>query len=222
MMFRLHNASVGYDGRAVLRDVQIDIRPGERVGLIGRSGAGKSTLINFAYNTYADDSALIPQALGLVDALSAFHNVYMGRLDRHCAFYNLLNLVRPGRRALDEIRALIEPLGLAVQLHRRAGELSGGQRQRVAVGRGLYRGARLLLADEPVSAVDATQARAVLDQLCGRYDTALIALHDIELARDYTQRLIGLAGGRIVFDSRTAAITDTDLTELYRRDAPAG
>jgi len=215
--YRLRNASVGYDGHAVLRDVRIDIRPGERVGLIGRSGAGKSTLINFAYNAYPDDSALIPQALGLVDSLSALHNVYMGRLDKHSTVYNLLNLVRPCRRALGEIRALLEPLGLAEQLHRRAGELSGGQRQRVAVGRGLYRGARLLLADEPVSALDTCQARAVLDQLCDRYDTALIALHDIELAREYTQRLIGLFNGRVLFDRRTEAITATDLTDLYQR-----
>jgi len=213
--YRLRNASVGYDGHAVLRDVRIDIRPGERVGLIGRSGAGKSTLIHFAYNAYPDDSALIPQALGLVDSLSAFHNVYMGRLD-NTAPSTICSISCAPAVARWAKSALLEPLGLAEQLHRRAGELSGGQRQRVAVGRGLYRGARLLLADEPVSALDTSQARAVLDQLCDRYDTALIALHDIELAREYTQRLIGLFNGRVLFDRRTEAITATDLTDLYQ------
>lgn len=214
--YKLETASAGYNGRAVLRDIRLQIKPGERVGLIGKSGAGKSTLINLAYNTWPGESTLIPQDLGLVASLSLFHNVYMGRLDQNSALYNLRNLVRPRRREIEQIQALIQPLGLSEQLYTRAGELSGGQRQRVAVARAIYRRSPPLLADEPVSSVDAKQARVVLDQLCYSFDTALIVMHDLGLARQYTDRLIGVAKGRILFDSRTDAVTDTDLAYLYQ------
>ena len=99
-MFDLDKASASYNGRVVLSDISLTVRPGERVALVGESGAGKSTLLNLLYQQHQAQSALIPQDPALVRTLSVFHNVYIGCLHRHKSFYNLLNLVRPRSRVL--------------------------------------------------------------------------------------------------------------------------
>src|ERR1700741_3227767 len=116
---------------------------------MGRSGAGKTTLLNLLYQRLADQVALIPQAAALVETLSGFHNVYMGRLDRRSTLCNLRNLVWPQRRMVGEVTAVLELVGLADKLFARAGELSGGQQQRTSVARALYNGRPVLIGDEP-------------------------------------------------------------------------
>ena len=95
MLVELRKASAGYAGRAVLHDIDLAINAGERISVLGRSGAGKSTLLNLLYERLADRVALIPQAAALVKTLPVFHNVYMGRLDRHPTWHNLRTLLRP-------------------------------------------------------------------------------------------------------------------------------
>ena len=85
-MIALDGVSLGYGGPPVLRDLRLAIRPGERVALLGKSGIGKSTLIRHLYGLWPRDAALIAQDGGLVPPLSVFHNIYMGRLDRHRTF----------------------------------------------------------------------------------------------------------------------------------------
>jgi phosphonate transport system ATP-binding protein len=96
-LVELNKVSAGYDGRAVLHDLDLSIRAGERLAVMGRSGAGKTTLLNLLFERLCDRVALIPQAAALVRTLSVFHNVYMGRLDRRATWYNLRNLVWPAR-----------------------------------------------------------------------------------------------------------------------------
>src|SRR5215471_2142673 len=105
---RLEGISAGYDGVPVLHDIRLSIEPGERVAIMGRSGAGKTTLLNTIYRNYVDSVALIPQASALVANLSVFHNVFMGRLDRHTTLYNLRTLIWP---PAAEISAVTEVLG---------------------------------------------------------------------------------------------------------------
>src|SRR5437016_14059907 len=105
---------------------------------MGRSGAGKSTLLNLLHARLADKVALIPQAAALVKTLSVFHNVYMGRLDRHPTWYNLRTLVWPARRVVGEVAAVLDLVGLRDALVARAGELSGGQQQRAAGARAAF------------------------------------------------------------------------------------
>src|SRR5262245_62049654 len=117
---------------------------------MGRSGAGKSTLLNLLHARLADKVALIPQAAALVKTLSVFHNVYMGRLDRHSTRYNLRNLVWPARRDIAEIEGTLELVGLADKLFEQAGTLAGGQHQRACVAGAVYNAGAIVIADGQV------------------------------------------------------------------------
>jgi phosphonate transport system ATP-binding protein len=214
-LIELREASAGYAGRAVLRDIDLTINAGERVAVMGRSGAGKSTLLNLIHARLADRVALIPQAAALVKTLSVFHNVYMGRLDRHPTWYNLRNLVWPTQRDVAEIQGTLEVVGLADKLFELAGTLSGGQQQRTSVARALYNERSIVIGDEPVSALDRRQGAEILGKLCARYDTAILAMHDIPLALSHADRVVVLDGGRIVLDAPVHTISAADLVPYY-------
>lgn len=220
-MFHLEDVSVSYDGRAILRGITLRIERGERIALVGRSGAGKSTLLNRLYDQRRATAALVPQDPGLVRSLSVFHNVYTGRLDRHSVWYNLANLVWPMRREVEAVRGLLEQLELAEKLFAPAGELSGGQQQRTSVARALFRTGDVLLADEPVSSVDEHQSHAVLQVLNDHYDTVVLAMHDIDLALSYCDRIVGLEDGRIVLDAPSTGMRRGDLMPLYKGEMTA-
>jgi phosphonate transport system ATP-binding protein len=211
----LREAAVGYAGRTVLRDIDLTIRAGERVALLGRSGAGKSTLLNLVYARAADRAALVPQSAALVRTLSVFHNVYMGRLDRHSAFHNLRNLVRPARAEVEAVRAVLGEVGLEAEIFRRAGELSGGQQQRVSVARALHNGRPIAIGDEPVSALDPRQGAAILERLAARHETLVLALHDVRLALAHATRILAIDGGRIALDAPAAALAPADLAPFF-------
>jgi phosphonate transport system ATP-binding protein len=211
----LNGASAGYAGHAVLHDINLTISAGERIAVMGRSGAGKSTLLKLVYEKLAVDVALIPQAAALVMTLSVFHNVYMGRLDCHSAFYNLRNLVWPNRRDVAHIETLLESVDLGGILFAKAGALSGGQQQRTSVARALYNGRRIIIGDEPVSSLDRVQATGILKLLRDRSETIILALHDIQLALSHTDRIIVLDDGRIVLDAPANTLAASDLVPYY-------
>jgi phosphonate transport system ATP-binding protein len=199
----------------VLHDIDLTIDAGECVAVMGRSGAGKSTLLNLLHRRLADRVALIPQAAALVKTLSVFHNVYMGRLDRHPTWHNLRALVWPVRRDIAEIEGTLELVGLADKLFDRAGTLSGGQQQRVSVARALYNDRSIVIGDEPVSALDRLQGADILEKLRARHDTAILAMHDIPLALAHADRVVVIEQGRIVLDAAARTITAGDLVPYY-------
>ena len=215
ILVELRKASAGYAGHAVLHDIDLAIKQGERVAVLGRSGAGKSTLLNVLYEHLADRVALIPQAAALVKTLSVFHNVYMGRLDRHPTWYNLRTLVWPARRVVGEVAAVLDLVGLRDALFARAGELSGGQQQRASVARAIYNGRPVLIGDEPVSALDRVQGAEILSRLTSCHETMIVALHDIFLAVAHTDRIVVLDSGRIVLDAPSRTLTAADLIPYY-------
>ena len=214
-LVELRKATAGYAGRAVLHDIDLTIDAGECVAVMGRSGAGKSTLLNLLHRRLADRVALIPQAAALVKTLSVFHNVYMGRLDRHPTWHNLRTLVWPVRRDIAEIEGTLELVGLADKLFDRAGTLSGGQQQRVSVARALYNDRSIVIGDEPVSALDRLQGADILEKLRARHDTAILAMHDIPLALAHADRVVAIEQGRIVLDAAARTITAGDLVPYY-------
>ncbi|WP_447555174.1 phosphonate ABC transporter ATP-binding protein [Vreelandella sp. EE22] len=214
--FALTDVEAHYGTTRVLGPLSLRVGPGERVALVGKSGAGKSTLLSLMYERWQSRHvALMPQALGLVDTLSVFHNVYMGRLDRHPWWRNLATLARPWRRDIDEIVALLDDVGIGEKRWTPCGELSGGQRQRVAVARVLYQQGEILLADEPVSALDGPQASSVMAQLTDHYAMAVLAMHDLELALRFCTRIVGLQGGTVVLDAPSNTLNAAALQDLY-------
>ena len=214
-LVELRRASAGYAGRAVLHDIDLTIRAGERIAVMGRSGAGKSTLLSLLYDRITDRVALIPQAAALVKTLSVYHNVYMGRLDRHATWYNVRNLVWPARDDIAEIERTLGLVGMTEKLFARAGALSGGQQQRTSVARALYNGRSIVIGDEPVSALDRVQATEILGKLCAHSETAILALHDIPLALAHADRVIVLEDGRIVLDAPARSLRAADLVPYY-------
>lgn len=213
--FRLTGACAGYNGRPVLFDIDLTVRAGERLAVMGRSGAGKSTLLNLLYAQRPKDVALVPQAFALVKPLSVFHNVYMGRLDRHSTAYNLRNLVWPAGCKVAEVQRVLQSVGLEREIFSTAGALSGGQQQRTSVARALYNGRPILIADEPVSALDRVQGGDVLSLLKVCHETLVLALHDVHHALDHTDRVIVLEQGRKVIDEPSSKLMANDLLQHF-------
>ena len=211
----LANTSAAYGGRTVLSGIDLTVRRGERVALMGRSGAGKSTLIGLIQAQAPEKVALVPQAAALVRTLSVFHNVYMGRLDRRSTLHNLRNLVRPAKADIAAVQGILDRVGLEDKLWAKAGELSGGQQQRVSVARALYNGRPILVGDEPVSALDRQQGARILAERAASHETLILALHDVALALAQTDRIVVLEAGRIVLDAPAQALDPERLRPFY-------
>ena len=216
-MFQLTNANLGYKQSSVLRNISLEINEGERVALVGESGAGKSTLLAALQAQMRNKAALIPQDLGLVNNLSVFHNIYIGRLNSYSSVYNLLNLAWPQKREVQKIKPLVEQLGLVDKLFNPTGELSGGQQQRTAICRALFQGGSAIIGDEPVSAVDKHMANIILKTLIAKFTTVVLAMHDVDLAIKFSTRIIGIKDSEICFDQSTIDLTRQDLDFLYQR-----
>ena len=216
-MFQLTNANLGYKQSSVLRNISLEINEGERVALVGESGAGKSTLLAALQSQLQNEVTLVPQDLGLVNNLSVFHNIYIGRLNTYSSVYNLLNLAWPQKREVQKIKPLVERLSLVDKLFKPTGELSGGQQQRTAICRALFQGGSAIIGDEPVSAVDNHMANIIMETLIVKFPTVVLALHDVDLAIKFSTRIIGIKDGAICFDQSTVDLSRQDLDFLYQR-----
>ena len=215
-LVELSDETAGYGGKPILKGITLRITAGERIALVGESGAGKSALLRMIYERCRAPAALVPQELGLVQSLTVFHNVYMGRLHQCSVWRNLRNLVRPARVDVSAVRAVLVRLRLEDKLFATVGELSGGQQQRTAVGRALYNPGNVLIGDEPVSSVDEHQACEILESVNAEKRTVVLAMHDRALAIRFADRLVGLRDGRIVLDAPSAGMAPDDLDHLYR------
>jgi phosphonate transport system ATP-binding protein len=163
--------------------------------------------------------AMVFQKIHLVPRRSVLDNVCAGALGRLGLSRSWSVLAFP-REVQAEAMACLDRVGLADRARERAGRLSGGQQQRVAVARALCQRARVLLADEPVSALDPAASEQVMNLLRSLADDDGLAvaavLHQPDLARRFSDRILGLAGGRLVFDSSSAEVTDETVAGLYR------
>lgn len=214
-LINLQGESVAYQQTVALKNITLQIDAGEKVAFIGPSGAGKTTLLQTLYDRIPEQSAFVHQHYALVPALSTFHNVYMGRLDRHSTLFNALNLIKPQKKILAEIQPILRTVGIADKVFDKVETLSGGQQQRVAIARAIYRGKPVLLADEPVSSVDPHQADAVLQLIIKQTDTVIMSLHAVSSALKFADRVIGLRDGQIQFDLPAGNVIPEMLQSLY-------
>ena len=212
----LKNATVQYNGTSVLKDFSIQIEQGEKIALVGQSGAGKSTLLNLLYQKYKNDASLVPQDLGLVRALSVFHNVYIGQLNRYSTWYNIINLIKPQKKEIETIMPIVAQLGIEDKIFEPIRELSGGQQQRVAVARAIFQHSSIFFGDEPVSAVDEHRSQTVMEAITNNYRTVVLSMHDVNLALKNSTRIVGLKDGKKIMDEPVKGIKAKDLDELYK------
>jgi phosphonate transport system ATP-binding protein len=241
-------AGVGHThagGQVALRELDLQVAQGERVAIIGPSGAGKTTLLRLLATSLRPDQGdlellgkrpwtlsvgarqrlrtqigLIHQAPPLPPRQRVVTAVLAGRLGQWSLLKSLLSLVYP----LDR-QGAAEALGrldLADKLYMRCDQLSGGQLQRVGIARMLYQAPELILADEPVSAMDpvlASHTLGVLNREAQRRNATLLAsLHAVELALEHFPRIVGVRDGRILFDKPATEIGRDELTALYANE----
>jgi phosphonate transport system ATP-binding protein len=229
-------------GNPVLKDISFEVRGRSSVAIIGPSGTGKSTLIRCVNKLipptggkiYVSGEEITPlsgrdlrrarrkigmvfQEFNLVERLSVMENVLSGRLGYVPTWRAWLRKYPDG----DITRAftLLESMGLLEFARQRADSLSGGQRQRVGIARAIMQEPHVLLADEPTSSLDpktSVEIMELLVALSNEHDIPLlINIHDVELAKRFTDRVIGLSKGEVVFDGPPADLTNEHLKEIY-------
>ena len=242
-MLTLKRLSKSYvAGKPVLVDIDLDIASRGVTAIIGPSGTGKSTLIR-CVNRLVEPSGgeilfdgvdlarlsgralrearrhigMVFQEYNLVERLTVMENLLCGRLGYVSPWRAMRRQFPP-----DDIArayALLDTVGLAGFANQRADALSGGQRQRVGIARAVMQEPRLLLADEPTSSLDPKTSVEIMELLAGiarsRDIPVLVNMHDVELAKRYADRVVGMSGGRVVFDGPPATLTDDALTAIY-------
>lgn len=215
MAFNFENETLFYDNLIAINALTLKIKKGEKVALLGKSGSGKSTLLKRMYELQNENSSYIPQELGLVNNLSVFHNVYISKLDSNSLFYNLKNLIKPAKKEISGITNVLNDLLLDDKIFVKSYNLSGGQKQRVAIARALYEKKNILLADEPISALDEFLSKKVVSKLTSSFETIICTLHNVDLALENFDRIVGLKEGNLLLDKKCEDITTQDREALY-------
>lgn len=243
MLLEIKNLSKKYNKETfALNDISFTVREGEFIAILGSSGAGKSTLIR-CINRLVEPTGgeilwgnenilgfkaselrqirrqvgMIFQNFFLIERMSVLHNVLVGR-------FGALPLGRilTGRYPESDREKALEALrtvGMEDFSSRRVSKLSGGQRQRIAIARALVQNPRLILGDEPVASLDPVTAKNVMELLQSirlrDHMTMIVNLHSVELAKSYATRVIGIEGGRVVFDGLPDELTEDHLNAIY-------
>ena len=237
-----HVSKVYPNGVKGLDDVSLKIEQGEFVGIIGLSGAGKSTLIRSINRMHeitdgkltvddVDVSSLkgkslrkfrrkigmIFQSFNLVTRTTVLKNVLTSFVP-DLPFWRVLLGIFPKEAKLKALEAL-DSMGILEKAYTRVDQLSGGQQQRVALARTLAQSPTIILADEPVAALDPVTAKQVMDDF-KRINkemniTVLINIHHVDLALEYVDRIIGINAGRIVYDGKAKDVDQSVLDKIY-------
>ncbi|MBB3146511.1 phosphonate transport system ATP-binding protein [Phyllobacterium trifolii] len=244
-MLKIENVTRRFGSNIAIDNVNVEIPQGQMVGIIGRSGAGKSTLLRMInrlidpsegsilfegtdvaklrgshLRNWQRDCAMIFQQFNLVPRLDVLTNVLLGRLNHRSTIKSLLGIFSNDERAMAV--AALDRLDIAKTALQRAGTLSGGQQQRVAIARALMQNPKVILADEPIASLDPRNAQVVMESLRDINEkeglTVITNLHTLDTARHFCSRIIGMQGGKIVFDGGPDDLTELAARRIYGAD----
>lgn len=246
LLLKVQGVSKSYDGWSrALDDVCLSMRRGEFVSIIGSSGAGKSTLLR-CVNRLIDPSqgsvvfdgrevtrergralrqtrrriSMVFQHYNLVYRATAIENVLHGRLGYRSTLAGMVGHYREDekRRAFE----ILDQVGLADFAYTRTDQLSGGQKQRVGIARALVQDPLLILADEPIASLDPKSSRTVMEHLRWAADelgiACLVNLHQVDFALEFSDRIVGLKGGQVVFDGGPGDLDASAIANIYGTD----
>lgn len=241
-MIKINNLHKSFGDNKVLNGVDFDIKAGEFVVVLGPSGAGKSTLLR-CINRLTDPTSgeilvngedvakvqgkhllklrrevgMIFQHHNLTKRLSVLKNVLMGRMAELPLWSCALQLFPAAD--VELAKRCLEQVGLEAKINERADSLSGGQQQRVGIARALAQQPNLILADEPVASLDPQSSRKVLSYIrnsCQQENIAVLCnLHQIDYAMEFAERIVGLSGGKVVFNDHPAKLTPEIVAKIY-------
>jgi len=244
-MIKFENVSVTYPGGVeALKDLNLEIKDGDFIIIVGLSGAGKSTLLRTVNNLVKPSTGsvylegknvtsakkkelkkirsqigMIFQTFNLVNRSTVLKNVLTGRLSNISTIRSILGLWPKDQKemafeALNQVEIL-------EKAYVRASNLSGGQQQRVGIARALSQKPNVMLADEPVASLDPITSRVVMSYLKKINTelgiTSIVNLHFLDLAKEFGDRLIGLRDGKLVFDGNVNDVSDEDFENIYGR-----
>ena len=239
-MLEINNLKKTFEnGSPALKGVDLKINKGEFVSILGPSGSGKTTLLrtingletssggeiyfnnkevnNNNISEVQKKTGMIFQEFNLVNNLSAINNVLTGLLNSSNKFLSLFYLFSK-KQKIEALKSL-ETVGLLEKSYSRSDELSGGQRQRVGIARAIIKKPLLLLADEPVASLDPKSSNLILSllkKINQEFGTTILCnLHQVDLAKKYSDRVVGLIDGKITFDKKSSNINEAYLKEIY-------
>ncbi|MCE4956008.1 phosphonate ABC transporter ATP-binding protein [Macrococcoides caseolyticum] len=232
--------------KMILKDINFDVHAGEFISIIGPSGAGKSTLLRTINRMIEIDKGTIQfndvvinqlnkkdlrktraeigmifQHYNLVNRLSVFENVLHGRFGHKSTFQGVFNIYTEAEKknAVD----IINQLGIGEHIYKRCDELSGGQKQRVGIARALVQEPKLILCDEPIASLDPSASKVIMDHLKRITEemgiTCIVNLHQVDVAKKYSDRIIGLNAGEIVYDGKPEGLDNQVIQKIYGTEA---
>ena len=240
-MLEINNLKKTFEsGTEALKGVNLKVKKGEFLSILGPSGSGKTTLLrsingleniekgNIFFDKEQVDKTYLPevqkktgmifQDFNLVNNLSAINNVLTGLLNSSSKFLSMFYLFNKDQK-LEALKAL-ETVDLLDKAYSRVDELSGGQRQRVGIARAIIKKPKLLLADEPVASLDPKAANLImslLKKINQEFNITVVCnLHQVELATKYSDRIVGLLDGEIIFDKPSSQIDKMSVNQIYR------
>ena len=241
----IKDLSKSFGDHEVLRKIDIDVHSGEVICIVGSSGSGKSTLLRCInklekqtsgkilyhdkevrnvqkdINGYRSKVGMVFQSFNLVTRTTVIKNVLSACVPDMPFWRVLLGAFRKA----DKIKALesLDKVGILDKAYIRADQLSGGQQQRVALARTLTQNPRIILADEPVAALDPVTAKQVMQDFVRINEemgiSILLNIHHVELALEYADRIIGIRAGKIVYDGPSANVDQSVLDAIYGDDS---
>ena len=235
-------ASYSSSGPEILKGISFDVAENDFLAIIGPSGAGKSTLIRCINRLVEPTSGqiyfhgqdvtqlslrelrkirrgigMIFQEFNLIDRMSVMDNLLSGRLGFTGNIRTLFKAFK--RKDIESALKLLERVGLSDQVDKRADELSGGQRQRVGIARALMQDPKLLLLDEPTSSLDPKISREIMNlvkEMASELKVpCLCNIHDVQLAMDFCNKIIGIQEGTKMFEGTPESLNKEKLQEIY-------